>query len=485
MKIENRFYIRILSPLHIGCDEVYEPMGFVVDENSCTLTAFDPLDFFRSLNPQERERYTVVSQKGSIVSLLELYILMRGKRFGGHDIEMSQGLVDHYRQTLSLNPSERNSGKVRQELNNFTIARTAFNEHDDLPYIPGSAIKGALRTAYLNYLAAGKVVRVDPRDRNASQTLEKRLLEYDKQEHDPFRLLKVSDFMPVKASTKIIYAVNEKKKTSRFEARGPYQILEVIKTGAVFAGTITVQSRYAKEAGINQPLTEEALFNSINAFYSREMKREKDELQAAGLPILNAVDTNGGLLVRIGRHSGAESLTIDGHRNIKIMQGRDKPPLSKSGATTFWLAAESRLGYARERLLPFGWASLGRMTEATIAVFEKERTEEEKTRIQTESEDVTAPLPKEIHAVKEPPPPGETWEDSYVSFSAGGGGIVTATSKDGKKAEIRGKEKALAAVSESLHKRLFEKARNIPKANVTVRILGNFYEIISIRDKNP
>jgi CRISPR-associated protein Csm5 len=481
MKTENRFYIRILSPVHIGCDEVYEPMGFVVDENSCTLTAFDPLEFFRSLNPQEREQYTAISRKGTIVSLLELYRFMRVKRFCGHDVEMSEGLMNHYRQTLSMKPSEGNSRKVQQELNNFTIARTAFNEHDSLPYIPGSAIKGALRTAYLNHLAAGKTVRDDPRDRNPSQTMEKRFLEYDKLEHDPFRLLKVSDFMPVKASTKIVYAVNEKKKPSKFKARGPYQILEIIKPGAIFTGTITVEGRYAKEAGIRQPLTEEALFKSVDVFYDREMKREKEELQAAGLPILKEVDSVGGLLFRIGRHSGAESLTVEGLRKIKIMQGKDKQAIfSKTGATTFWLVAEARTDYSREQLQPFGWASLVKMTEANKAVFEKMREEEKKTRTHTVSKHTTAPLPEEIDTLKEKSPQEETWGDSYVSFNACGGGVVTATSRYGKKAEIRGKEKALAAVDESLHKMLFDKPRSIPKASVTVRILGKYYEIIRV-----
>lgn len=486
MKTENRFYIRIQSPVHIGCDEVYEPMGFVVDENSSTLKAFDPLDFFRSLNPQEREQYTAISRKGTIVSLLELYRFMRGKRFCGHDVEISEGLMNHYRQTLSMKPSEGNSRKVQQELNNFTIARTAFNEHDNLPYIPGSAIKGALRTAYLNHLAAGKTVRNDPRDRNPSQTMEKRFLEYDKLEHDPFRLLKVSDFMPVKAATKIVYAVNEKKKPSKFKARGPYQILEIIQPGAVFTGTITVESRYAKEAGIRQPLTEEALFKSADVFYSREMKREIGELQAAGLPISNEVDSVGGLLFRIGRHSGAESLTVEGLRKIKIMQGKDKQAIfSKTGATTFWLAAEERTDYSREQLQPFGWASLVKMTEAKSAVFEKMREEEKKTRNHTASEYTTAPLPEEIQVVKETPPPEETWDNAFVSYNAGGGGVITATAKNGKKAGLRGKEKALAVVAESLHKKLFEKPRNIFKVSVTVRTIGNRYEIIRVEAMTP
>ncbi len=486
MKTENRFYIRILSPVHVGCDEVYEPMGFIVDENSCTLTAFDPLDFFRALTPQDKDRYAAVSRKGTIVSLLEFYGLMKGKRFQGHDVKMSQGLVDHYRQTLSMKPSEGNSRKVQQELNNFSIARTAFNEHDNLPYIPGSAIKGSLRTAYLNHLAAGKSVNYDPRDRSASQTLEKQLLQYDKLEKDPFRLLKVSDFMPVQATTRIVYAVNEKKNISNKPARGPYQILEVIEPGAVFTGTITVEERYAKETGIAQPLTSAVLFKSAGDFYTPEMKREKDELRAAELPVPETVDPDGGWPLRIGRHAGAESVTIEGHRNIKIMQGGDKPAIfSKTGATTFWLASESRNNDARERLQPFGWVALGRITAAMNAVFEKTQPEEKRTSIHAKPETTSEPVFEEIHAPKETPPPEETWDNAYVSFDAGGGGILRATLRNGRKVELRGREKAHAIVAETLHKKLFEKPRNIPKARVTIRKVGNNFEIIRVEAMSP
>ena len=98
---------------------------------------------------------------------------------------------------------------------------------------------------------------------------------------------------------------------------------------------------------------------------------------------------------------------------------------------------------------------------------------------------VTLPLPEETHAVKETPPSEETWDDAYVSFNAGGGGVVTVQATGGGKAELRGKDKALATVAESLHKKLFEKQKNIPKARVTIRKVGNHYEIIRVEAMDP
>jgi len=78
------------------------------------------------------------------------------------------------------------------------------------------------------------------------------------------------------------------------------------------------------------------------------------------------------------------------------------------------------------------------------------------------------------------PPIEEVWENAFVSFDPGSG-IVRAQSADKKKAEIRPKDKALAATDASLHKKLFEgKKKTLPKARVTVRKVGNAWEIVKI-----
>lgn len=55
-------------------------------------------------------------------------------------------------------------------------------------------------------------------------------------------------------------------------------------------------------------------------------------------------------LLRVGRHSGAESVTIDGVRHIKIMKGN---PEYQPQTKTLWLAANDPK--QRTDLLPFGW----------------------------------------------------------------------------------------------------------------------------------
>lgn len=55
-----------------------------------------------------------------------------------------------------------------------------------------------------------------------------------------------------------------------------------------------------------------------------------------------AIAPRKGSLLRIGHHFGADSVTVDAPRVIKIMKGRDQAAGWAKEATTLWLAAESK-----------------------------------------------------------------------------------------------------------------------------------------------
>ena len=97
----------ILAPVHIGCDEVYEPAGFVINEQAEVLTSFDPLDFFRSLDAQTKGNYSAICRKGTIESILELYKFMKGKHFSGHSVGVCKGLLEQYQKTLGIPLGDR------------------------------------------------------------------------------------------------------------------------------------------------------------------------------------------------------------------------------------------------------------------------------------------------------------------------------------------------------------------------------------------
>ncbi|MEA1967979.1 MAG: type III-A CRISPR-associated RAMP protein Csm5 [Thermodesulfobacteriota bacterium] len=359
MKETLKCIIKIVSPVHIGCDDVYEPTGFVVDEENKHLIQFNPSLFISELETKEREKLSQICKKGTVASILELYKFFRGKKAEGRRVELCTGFMDHYRKTLQI--PENNSHRINQELNKFTIARTAYRPSDTRPYIPGSSVKGSLRTGYLNHLCQGK--------RQSGRDIEKDLLNYRQIDEDPFGKVKVSDFQPVgDVKTKIVYAVNQKKKISDKDAGGPYQIFEVIQPGAVFTGEITVNDVHEKSS-IREAVKLDTLIYGTGRFYSNENIRENEELSRVGIPpvkfqenenISKNAPTTGYRIIplRIGRHSGAESVTIEGNRSIKIMLGRGNRPKIMDHATTLWLASQKSKSPDTANLLPFGWSCI-------------------------------------------------------------------------------------------------------------------------------
>jgi len=106
---------------------------------------------------------------------------------------------------------------------------------------------------------------------------------------------------------------------------------------------------------IKQPLTKDEIIEALKTFYGKEKQREEKELSRIGV---TSPQINKGVPLRIGRHSGAECVTVEGYRHIKIMQGKGKSPKFKDHATTIWLSSDSRKPQNNANLKPFGWATL-------------------------------------------------------------------------------------------------------------------------------
>ncbi|WP_456386485.1 type III-A CRISPR-associated RAMP protein Csm5 [Desulfolithobacter sp.] len=353
--------LTLASPVSVGCDEVYEPTGFVVDEKAQELIAFDTYTFLEMLDSDALAQFSTICARGKIESLLDLMQFMH--RHSAHALgercALAAGFVEHYENVLKL---PRNARIIQQNLNNFKIGRTAFNPHTNLPVIPGSTIKGSLRTAVLNLrqqknpVAAKQYNRMKPYEAGKENKSLQETLLGGSFNSDPFGLIKVSDFVPVgKCRRKILYAVNLKKRPTGRNSQGPPQLLEVIEPGATFAGTITIITP-DRRTPVKKPITKDELFEAVEKFYTSENKRENHELENIGAPPLQ-IDEDC-LPLRIGRHSGAECVTVNGHRSIKISPPGKKPLKFKDHATTLWLASESRKPNINRALRPFGWVNL-------------------------------------------------------------------------------------------------------------------------------
>jgi CRISPR-associated protein Csm5 len=264
------------------------------------------------------------------------------------------------------------------------IERTAHHPHSGIPYLPGSSLKGAMRTAWLDKLNGGSGKH--PEDRGAAD-MERRLLGGGFHE-DPFRLIRMADAAGDRVASKVFFSTNHKKRVvtdkagNTVVAKGVAARREAILGGQLraFAGEI----RFDRLVGVGEsrgrdgkPLTPgmthrigdfAALAKACNAYYLKRFEAECAILDSRRfvdpdwlasirglLQVLRpAFDDGKALLLRVGRHSGAESVTLDGVRNIKIMAGKgQQAQWSSEGAKTVWLAAETEQD--RSGMLPFGW----------------------------------------------------------------------------------------------------------------------------------
>ena len=351
--------LHIMSPVHIGCDDVYEPTSFVVDEKTNTLIEFDPMDFVKTLNHEQKNELVKVYSDDNLLSIFKFTKRVYKPAIGGRKVSISSGLSEHYKKVLAMSSYDK-----KAVIHQFTINRTTYNPQNNMPYIPGSSIKGSMRTAYLSKLAKDRNIAGR---KDKAKDLEHELL-YGGFDKDPFRMVKVSDFMPAgDIKTKIIYAVNRKKCKSEIPTMadsGPPQILEIIQSDSVFEGIINMQQP-EKMVGITKAIEKNEFLKSINAFYmplfnaENKVTKEIDAGTIVGYRINEKFKNKLGLtafLFRLGRHSGAEAVTIEGNRYIKIMQKKGQPPKFLDHATTFWLASETSKPTSNNGLVPFGWA---------------------------------------------------------------------------------------------------------------------------------
>ncbi|HBH29884.1 MAG: type III-A CRISPR-associated RAMP protein Csm5 [Desulfofustis sp. PB-SRB1] len=369
------FQLTVAAPTHIGCGEVYEPTGFVIDTDYSELISFEPARFLAQLSSDERDEFASICKAGTVESIQDLYKFMRRMKdtARGERIAVCTGFADHYEQTLN-----KPKALFKKELNQFSIARTAFNPLDGSVYIPGSSIKGSIRTAVLNNRNQG---RKSPRftGNKAGLELQEHLLKYQFRDiaSDPFRLIKVSDFVPAGTTQRSInYALNIKKAVTAKNSAVIPQLQEVLIPGSRFWGSVTV---LPAPSSIHNPVTLAEIDTALRYFYEAEKKREDSELNAINISPVALAETDGTAL-RIGRHSGAEALTVNGHRHIKISAPGKELKFSSTGATTFWLAADTRKSPTPGQLTPMGWVQLRILTndECTELMAARERDHEQK-----------------------------------------------------------------------------------------------------------
>ncbi|MFZ5952055.1 MAG: RAMP superfamily CRISPR-associated protein [Candidatus Rifleibacteriota bacterium] len=351
-----RIRLTTLTPVHIGSGVSFDPTQFFIDENDF-LNCFNTSEFLERIDEKQRHEFSKICLDMNYVGMFRFFREKFPKEMTCRRIKVVKDIAATYRNLLAT------GSKGNQIINQLELKRTCYNEFKKTAYVPGSSLKGSLKTAWMS----AKAVKDGIKGERDIRDLERKVLEGSFSD-DPFRFVKISDLFPEQqesgAKTRIVYATNHRKDAIQGRDRSELAVpFEVLMPGNIFTG----QANLGQPPKINMRMPKQvdllSLAASSNEHYFSKLEKEEELLKGLGCEpgLTNKIKERAGenlfkttFPVRIGHHSGAEFLTLDGNRQIKIRKG-PRNSETKTESTTVWLASAVKKPVSRKELAPFGW----------------------------------------------------------------------------------------------------------------------------------
>jgi CRISPR-associated protein Csm5 len=354
--VENiKLKVKAISPIHIGSGEIYEPTNFVIDSNF--LYYFRDEDFFEALNDDKQKRFLSLVSESKNDTFVKIHKFVKdnietAKQVSILKIKTTDGIQKAYNQKIGkIVQLEKKGGSLSRVFNQFEIQRIQRMQYKSkneeisfYPYIPGSSLKGSISTAYREFIYKNfgyqKMNELFEEKRNIKNHI--------------FKYFKVADSIVKAQGSKIGYSVNRE----RFEDddTGPHNLIEVMLKGSEFIVNISYDENKIdfddiKTACNNhyKPILDSIIeddsgdYIDVGYFFSDNYIKYLKELK------LNKNQ----FLLRVGKHSGARAVTIDGMRDISIKESKHKTLHHQKEETTTWLFGDN--SNSVENLQPFGW----------------------------------------------------------------------------------------------------------------------------------
>jgi len=351
-----------LTPLHIGTGEDYEPTNFVI--NNGYLYEFDEYTFFEKLDDVQKQRFLKAVETKGAESLFEIHRVIKQNKKQAIEsatskVQVTKGLERDYENKVGKAVQNEGGRRVQptKVFNRFQIAKTIRGANTKKVYIPGSSIKGAISTAYQEV-----IYKQNP-------THHREYFQNRKPQENIFKNLLISDTIPVKTFSMVGYALNKE----RFEEDqlGPSNKLETIFSNSQFEITLGIRN-YKAPQNVDFELIKKScdahylplfqqMFKPFTTFRGKKVDDFTNEYfdEAFYEKYKDFTPKENQFLIRVGKHSGARAVTIDGMRKIKVKVSgggpRRKPNKWETldQETTTWMFGGSEK--ALNTLLPFGW----------------------------------------------------------------------------------------------------------------------------------
>ncbi len=345
--IDLELTLKPLSPVHIGTGDEIDPLSYFIEKETFYRIDLDRL--LSLLSPEENR---------SLIDLIDKMSPLEVRSWLERHAK-SHNAVLYEAATTKRVSDEYESHK--RDLNNQMLVHTLVRDSlDAVPIIPGSSLKGSIRTAVVNRFAEG----VDIQDQRNLEPQVLGYLEYRQGRPprvnlnaDPFRCLRIPDVQFAKEDVILHRLRNVKpaqQRTGRvLEERSFNVVAETIRPGGDGKRfRLQFDADLDKQPGAHfqkhVPASFEELRNCANNFYLETLGQEEKNYyrETEVMKFVSRLREEAGktdrFLLRVGRFSGVFSVTLHKHRQPHVRPIRGQRVYGKTC-------------YLTESQQPLGW----------------------------------------------------------------------------------------------------------------------------------
>lgn len=342
-----------ITPIHIGTGEDYVPVDYVMKKDADNKNYFyfirreKFIDYI--MDTGKYAEFLAISNDVSFMKINKYIYDNFTEEMIDWKIPVSKKVFEIYDKNMSMEVKKNDTNRL--EIRSFI--QDSFKKNI---YIPGSSIKGAIRTAVLNYKIknGGKAFSLNHNPRSIE--IERNILNIKEKNNsdDPFRLIKISDFIPESNEKRYSFVdkiINVKSGNDLSEGKGVPILMELSLREKKFMGEITVINDASRGDNININFIIESMnYHYGESSYGFESKTFPNVFNNEIIKIFETVKdetkiNNNAFLMKIGNHSGAFEVTMEGYRKIKI---KTRDGYNESDRqTTIWVNELKKL--------PLGW----------------------------------------------------------------------------------------------------------------------------------
>jgi len=350
-----QFILRPLTAVHIGTGEAVSPLEYALFSSKSgerLFAVFSPEKIVESLSEAGIKQFSTLCSSNKFIELRQFLSEMAKMPSFLYVCSVSQQFESEF-------------DKRKDDSNNALEVDTIYRSVNYAPVIPGSSIKGALRTALLNRRAgmiAGSALEdaaIEATRSRFDKKFQSKAMPFFSPNDDPMRALAVGDCTFSRKGTQLVGNMVMYHLSSAYP--DPFSnkaalFAEILKGELIteypiesssdviihdeLSSAIIPQNSRALEKRIGQklytePISIDEVIDACDTFYNRVFNSEynkiiksSDELVKRGADALahriDKMQEKGEYLIRIGRWSHIEAVTVEGYRKPKTSKGYGK-----------------------------------------------------------------------------------------------------------------------------------------------------------------